>query len=227
MFYSITTIFLAAQALSTAALSQSYPCYSLATSQNQSQAQIHTNEDFPAAAADQNTSQFPLGGLACIKSAYMKTSSSEGGGAQTQPQRKDEETTKEKSKVTSQSSDEDDYILDESGCPDLTKNMFYCLMCGGSDENGKCKGDPEDDNEFAGCKCNPDPDWSVNPPGLVRPQIREHRQAIRDRHLLRDAEVEGSGRARNVSSSHAATVAVFTRLPLVTISVLPYFASKQ
>jgi hypothetical protein len=54
--------------------------------------------------------------------------------------RNDEGTTKEKSNVNTRSSDEDDYILDESGCPNLTKNMFYCLMCGGSDENRKCKG---------------------------------------------------------------------------------------
>jgi hypothetical protein len=130
----------AAQAFSTAALSQSCSCYSLATSQNQSQAQIHTNEEFPAVAVDQNTSYFPLGGLACLELACTKTSSSEGGGAQTQPQQEEEGTTKEKSKVTSQSSDEDDYIFDESGCPELTKNMFYCEMCGGSDNNGKCKG---------------------------------------------------------------------------------------
>jgi hypothetical protein len=139
MFYSIAIIYLAAQAFPTAALSQSYSCYSLATSQNQSQAQIHTNEDFPAVAVDQNTSCFPSGGLACLKSACTKTSSSGGGGAQTQPQHEEEETTKEKSKPTSQSSDEDDYIFDESGCPELTKNMFHCEMCGGSDENGKCK----------------------------------------------------------------------------------------
>lgn len=137
MFYSIAIICLAAQTFSTAALSQSYPCYSLATSQYQSQAQIHTHEDFPVVTLDQNTYQIPLRGP-----AYTKTSSSEGGGAQTQPQQGDEETNKEKSKATSQSSDEDedDYILDGFRCPVLTKNMFYCMMCGGSDENGKCKG---------------------------------------------------------------------------------------
>jgi hypothetical protein len=78
--------------------------------------------------------------------------------------------------------------------------------------------DPEDDNEFVGCNCTPDPDWSVNPPGLVRPHIREHRQAIRDHHLLRDEEEEGPGRTGNVSSSGAATVAVSTQLSLATIS---------
>jgi hypothetical protein len=140
MFYLIAIIYLAAQAFLTAALSQSCSCYSLATSQNQSQAQIHTSEDFLAVAVDQNTSYFPPGGLACLKSACTKTSSSGGSGAQTHPQHEEEKTTKEKSNPTSQSSDEDDYIFDESGCPELTKNMFYCEMCGGSDEIGKCKG---------------------------------------------------------------------------------------
>jgi maleate cis-trans isomerase len=140
MFYSSAIIYLAAQAFSTAALSQLCSCFSLATSQNQSQAQIHTSEDFPVVDVDQSTSHFALGELACLEYACTKTSLSAGGGAQTQPQQEEEETTKVKSKVTSQSSDEDDYIFDESGCPELTKNMFYCEMCGGSDENGKCKG---------------------------------------------------------------------------------------
>lgn len=84
-------------------------------------------------------SHFPLEQLSCLESACTKTSSTGGDGAQTQPQQV-EEATKGKSKVTSQSSDEDDYIFDESGCPDLAKNVFCCEMCGGSDENGKCKG---------------------------------------------------------------------------------------
>jgi hypothetical protein len=137
MFYSIAIIYLAAKAFSTAALSQSY---SLATSQNQSQAQIHTKEDLLAVTVDQNTSQFPLERLVCLDSACTKTSSSGGGAAQTQPQQEEEEITTEKSKVTSQPSEEDDYIFEKSGCPELTKKMFYCEMCGGSDENGRCKG---------------------------------------------------------------------------------------
>jgi hypothetical protein len=140
MFYSVAIIYFAAQAFSMAALFQSCSCYSLATLQNISQVQILADKDSPAVGVDQNTSYFPLGGLVCLELACTKTSSSEGDVAQTQSQQAEEETTKEKSKVTSQSSDEDDYILDESGCPELTKNMFYCEMCGGSDENGKCKG---------------------------------------------------------------------------------------
>ncbi|PVH97864.1 hypothetical protein DM02DRAFT_616184 [Periconia macrospinosa] len=142
MYYLITTISLAAvaQALSAATLPHSHPCYPLTTSQNQSRAQIHTNGDFLVVAADQNTSQFFLRELTCTKSTYTKKSSSEGGGTQTPPQQKDEKPTLEKSKVTSQSFDEDDYILDEYGCPELTKNILYCMFCGGSDENGRCKG---------------------------------------------------------------------------------------
>ncbi|KAH7409765.1 hypothetical protein DE146DRAFT_325863 [Phaeosphaeria sp. MPI-PUGE-AT-0046c] len=227
MFYSFGIIYFAAQAFSTAALSQMFFGYSLATSQNQSQAQTHTNYEFPGVVVDQDTSHVPLGGLGRLESACTKTSSAGGGGAQTQPQQEEEETSKETLKDTLQSSDDDDYILNESGCPELTKNVFYCVMCGGSNENGKCKGDPKYDNEFAGCDCTPDPDWSMHPPGLVRPHIREHRQAIRDRHLLPDEEDERLGRRGNASSSGAATVAVTTQLPLVTKSALPHFASKR
>ncbi|KAF2474288.1 uncharacterized protein BDR25DRAFT_340814 [Lindgomyces ingoldianus] len=199
--------------------SQTYPCYFRTTSQNQSQAQILTNKDRPVVAADQCTSQFLLGGPECRKLAYVKTSSSGGGGAQAQPQKKDKEKAKEKSKVTSESSNEDDYILDEFGCPDITKR-FYCLECGGQDENGKCKGDPEDNNMFKGCRCHPDPDWSKNPPGLVRPDYRKHQQAIRDRHLLPDDDVGGPGRAGNVSRSDPATVIIRTPLPSMTVKLV-------
>lgn len=140
MFHSIFLIYLAAQAFSTVALAQSCSCCFLTPSQNQRRAQAHINEDLSAVATDQNTSYFPLGGLGCLISACTKTSSSGNARAQTQPQQQEGETTKEKSNVTPESSDEDDYILDESGCPELAKNVFYCLMCGGSDENGKCKG---------------------------------------------------------------------------------------
>jgi hypothetical protein len=80
--------------------------------------------------------------------------------------------------------------------------------------------DPKYNNEFAGCDCTPDPDWSVNPPGLLRPQIREHRQAIRYHDLLRDEEEERLGRTENVSSAEAATVAVLAQLLLTTKSAL-------
>ncbi|KAI9646001.1 hypothetical protein NHQ30_005439 [Ciborinia camelliae] len=53
-------------------------------------------------------------------------------------------------------------------CPDLTKGMFLCIWCGGKTEEGKCKGDPDDDYEFAGYDCEDTPDWNQPPPLKVR-----------------------------------------------------------
>ncbi|KAF2691927.1 hypothetical protein K458DRAFT_7805 [Lentithecium fluviatile CBS 122367] len=208
-----------AQALSAAALSQSYSCHSPTTSENQSQAQIHNENVLP----DHCSSQFSFAGLEFTKPAYIKTTSSSGSGAQSQPQQEDSEANRQKSEPTSQSSDDehDNYTLDSSGCPDLTKNRFHCLDCGGKDEKGKCKGDPADNNAWAGCTCIPDPDFSINPPGLVRPGLRERRREIRFRRLLLGDEVEG-----HVSRSDVATVAVSTLVPTATMSVLPCFTMK-
>ena len=86
--------------------------------------------------------------------------------------------------------------------------------------------DPEDDNKWAGCKCSPDPDWSLEPRGLVRKDYEKHKEAIRNRHLLRDDSEEVLERARNISQLEVATVALHTLLPTVTLSALASLASK-
>lgn len=39
---------------------------------------------------------------------------------------------------------------------------------------------------WMGCACNDDPDWSINPPGLIRPDYLAHRKAIEEHGNLRD-----------------------------------------
>ncbi|KAJ8065348.1 hypothetical protein OCU04_006036 [Sclerotinia nivalis] len=54
-------------------------------------------------------------------------------------------------------------------CPDISKGMFLCIWCGGKTDDGKCKGDPDDDYELAGCDCQDTPDWNQPPPCKLRP----------------------------------------------------------
>ncbi|KAF2118973.1 hypothetical protein BDV96DRAFT_684596 [Lophiotrema nucula] len=151
--------------------------------------------------------------------AHVQKGSVEGDEKQTETQRKEEnENTEDKSKDSS-SDEEENYELDSSGCPDLSKSHFPCEDCGGRDEHWKCKGDPEDDNRWAGCQCR-EPDWAANPnpPGLVRPHYREHQEAVRNRHLLREEE--------DISRAPASTGLVRAQLPSVAMSALPYFTAK-
>ncbi|PVH77755.1 hypothetical protein DL98DRAFT_591003 [Cadophora sp. DSE1049] len=60
--------------------------------------------------------------------------------------------------------------LEVSECPDITKDHFYCWDCGGADEAGKCRGDPEYENEFHGCKCI-DVDFRKEVRPLKRPRF--------------------------------------------------------
>jgi hypothetical protein len=55
----------------------------------------------------------------------------------------EEKVKRNKSKAPSQSpesSTSDDCTPSESGCPHLTKNIFYCMLCGGADKDGNYKG---------------------------------------------------------------------------------------
>ncbi|KAK0111612.1 hypothetical protein ONS95_001958 [Cadophora gregata] len=61
--------------------------------------------------------------------------------------------------------------VEEQECPEMDTHVFHCGECGGPDEQGKCKGDPEYDYEFKGCDCAPDLDWSKDIPGLKRPNF--------------------------------------------------------
>ncbi|KAF2849061.1 hypothetical protein T440DRAFT_469798 [Plenodomus tracheiphilus IPT5] len=147
-------------------------------------------------------------------------------GSDTQPQssRGDQQAKDEKEEAEHPSTEEDDYFFDENGCPDVKKNAFYCMLCGGADENGNCKGDPLDNNEYLGCKCTPDPDWSQEPRPLRRPDYRKHKQAIRD--LFRDDKEKEPEPAKKESRSRAETTAVRTALPQVTMTALWQFALK-
>ncbi|KAF2794239.1 hypothetical protein K505DRAFT_337121 [Melanomma pulvis-pyrius CBS 109.77] len=178
----------------------------------------HSKGDFVPAPVDGYTSNSIAEGLKCMDSAHIQRGSAKG--AETQ------ETSKQGD--NDDGDDDDDGIAtDEYGCPDLTKETFLCSWCGGKDDNGKCKGDPEDNNLWAGCICTPDPDWSLNPPGLRRPQYREHQRAIRDRHDLRDDGLGAGTRGGNRSILASATILVSARAPLETVVKLciPHFGT--
>lgn len=61
-------------------------------------------------------------------------------GKKTETQRKDKIENTEDKPEDSSSDDEENYELDETGCPDLSKSYFACEDCGGRDEHWKCKG---------------------------------------------------------------------------------------
>jgi hypothetical protein len=57
----------------------------------------------------------------------------------------------------------EDYTLDATGCPILTKTHSYCMICGGSDGNDKCKSTRADrfrSHEFLLTNSQHDPDAS-------------------------------------------------------------------
>jgi hypothetical protein len=144
----VVLILFTAQAHSADTLSSSYPCRSLSRTSDRFQEEIHSGGSVFALAGRQNSSNLILRGLECLKPASLTRGSSEGegGGTEKQPQQKDEAkpTTDEKSRPTTQSGDsssDESYTMDETGkCPDLTKHVFLCSLCGGSDEQGNCKG---------------------------------------------------------------------------------------
>ncbi|KAL5331951.1 hypothetical protein ACEPPN_001492 [Leptodophora sp. 'Broadleaf-Isolate-01'] len=82
--------------------------------------------------------------------------------------------TEDKTQIKSDPVEGDVNGLDDFGgldCPDLEMEHFRCSDCGGSDDLGKSKGDPEWEHEFQGCECLEDPDWSTEIPGLKRPNF--------------------------------------------------------
>jgi hypothetical protein len=84
-----------------------------------------------------------LGCLICTMRAYMQSSSSEGGKSHTQRHGKTQETAQEDQEDQGDvldGSEDEEYELDEFGCPDFSKCWLSCEDCGGRDENGKCKG---------------------------------------------------------------------------------------
>ncbi|ORY19376.1 hypothetical protein BCR34DRAFT_127203 [Clohesyomyces aquaticus] len=213
MYYSIIIYFsLSVGAISASANLTSYPPSTL---------QVSQKDGLVFAFAYNGTANSIPASLECMKAPYIQRGSADGGGEQTEAQRQNEnETTEKKAKELSPEDDEN-YELDDSGCPDLAKNFFPCEDCGGRDEHWRCKGDPEDDNRWVGCPCR-EPDWEANPnpPGLVRPHYREHQEALRDHHNLPDEEVS------DVSRAPSPTVLVHLELPSATITVLPYFLAK-
>ncbi|KAF2849059.1 hypothetical protein T440DRAFT_534614 [Plenodomus tracheiphilus IPT5] len=77
---------------------------------------------------------------------------------------------------------------DPPECIDPEKQLFFCSMCGDKGVDGKCKGVTDDvvTDQWKGCACTDDPDWSLEPLPLNRPDYPEHQQAFRDHDKLED-----------------------------------------